>query len=232
MRKDVECTFGILKGRFCVLKTGIRLHGLAVTDCIWLTCCALHILFLYEDGLMEEWQNGENIWESSYGEHDKEDVISNIPTRLLQQFANPSVFDLSGMGPGTDQDWPTDDNNSNQNHHNLNNNSNSSDSKSSTDSVASHSGDNNDVENDNMNNLNYMNDNMNDNVTDYHNLNDMNDNVNSNLNDMNDNLSKLNDMNDNINDNVNDENLNDNLNDDDTDNDITKILIMIIRTKI
>ncbi len=27
LRKDVECTFGILKGRWRILKTGIRLHG-------------------------------------------------------------------------------------------------------------------------------------------------------------------------------------------------------------
>ena len=42
MRKDVECTFGILKGRFRVLKNGIRLRGPANTDKIWLTCCSLH----------------------------------------------------------------------------------------------------------------------------------------------------------------------------------------------
>jgi Plant transposon protein len=211
MRKDVECTFGILKGRFRVLKTGIRLHGLAVTDSIWLTCCALHNLFLYEDGLMEEWQNDENIWETpSYGEHDEQDVISNIPTTLLQQFANPSVFDLSGMGAGTDQDWPTDDNNNNRtNNHSRNNNSNirdsrnnntnstdsrnsnsnssdskSSDSKSSIDSVASESdnSDNNDVVNDDTN--------------DYYNINNVNDYT----------------MNDIIND-VNEDTLNDTFND-------------------
>ena len=42
MRKDVECTFGILKGRWRILKTGIRLHGIEAADKIWLTCCALH----------------------------------------------------------------------------------------------------------------------------------------------------------------------------------------------
>jgi hypothetical protein len=35
MRKDVECTFGILKARFRIIKTGIRLHGVEVTDSIW-----------------------------------------------------------------------------------------------------------------------------------------------------------------------------------------------------
>ena len=38
MRKDVECTFGIMKGRFCILKTGIALHRIDVCDRIWLAC--------------------------------------------------------------------------------------------------------------------------------------------------------------------------------------------------
>jgi len=38
MRKDVECTFGILKGRFRILKTGIRLQSLSAVDDIWFTC--------------------------------------------------------------------------------------------------------------------------------------------------------------------------------------------------
>jgi hypothetical protein len=42
IRKDVECTFGILKGRFRVLKTGIRLNGQEAADKVFLTCCALH----------------------------------------------------------------------------------------------------------------------------------------------------------------------------------------------
>ncbi len=54
-RKDAECTFGILKGRFRVLQTGIRLQGPEAADKIWLTCCALHNLLLEEDGL-DDWQ--------------------------------------------------------------------------------------------------------------------------------------------------------------------------------
>jgi hypothetical protein len=44
LRKDVECTFGILKGRRRVLKSGIRVHNTEAADNIWLTCCALHNL--------------------------------------------------------------------------------------------------------------------------------------------------------------------------------------------
>jgi hypothetical protein len=41
MRKDVECCFGILKGRFRILKTGIKLKSFEAVDDIWFTCCAL-----------------------------------------------------------------------------------------------------------------------------------------------------------------------------------------------
>jgi hypothetical protein len=51
LRKDVEYTFGILKGRWRILKTGIRLHGILNCDMIWLTCCALHNMILELDGL-------------------------------------------------------------------------------------------------------------------------------------------------------------------------------------
>ena len=42
MRKDVECTFGILKGRWRILKLGIWLQGVESVDQILLMCCALH----------------------------------------------------------------------------------------------------------------------------------------------------------------------------------------------
>ncbi len=42
LRKDVGCTFGILKGHWRKLKTCIQLHGVEVADEIWMTYCALH----------------------------------------------------------------------------------------------------------------------------------------------------------------------------------------------
>jgi hypothetical protein len=41
LRKDVECTFGILKRRWRILKSGIRVHGTSTPDKVFLTCCAL-----------------------------------------------------------------------------------------------------------------------------------------------------------------------------------------------
>ena len=55
MQKDVECTFGILKGRWRILKSGIRLHGVDVADNIWKTYYALHNMMLHVDGYTEEW---------------------------------------------------------------------------------------------------------------------------------------------------------------------------------
>ena len=75
MRKDVECTFGILKGRWRILKTGIRLHNTEVSDNIWLTCCALHNMLLDVDGLSKTWKNGvRSHWELESGEFRDEDV--------------------------------------------------------------------------------------------------------------------------------------------------------------
>jgi len=82
IRKDVECTFGILKCRFAVLKRGITLHGIEATDKIWLTCCALHNFLLEEDGL-------EMNWDSS----DPEEVLDMVQGQEK---------DVSGMGRGND----------------------------------------------------------------------------------------------------------------------------------
>ena len=77
MRKDVECAFGILKGRFRILKVGIRLHSIESVDMVWLTCCALHNMLLEVDGLDEPW-DGSRIptseWEGAMGELEVEDV--------------------------------------------------------------------------------------------------------------------------------------------------------------
>jgi len=52
MYKNVECTFGILKGRFRNLKAGVHVSA---CDEIWLACCALHNLLLEVDRLEDGW---------------------------------------------------------------------------------------------------------------------------------------------------------------------------------
>jgi hypothetical protein len=36
MQKDVKCTFNILNGRWRILKSGVRIHGVDLVDNIWL----------------------------------------------------------------------------------------------------------------------------------------------------------------------------------------------------
>ena len=102
MQKDVECTFGILKGRFRILKTGIPLHGVEATDRIWMTCCALHNFLLREDRMDERWDSSRYL--GVEGHHYANDIQRYLgldrPVRdvVLEQ----SLFDTSGMGPGDD----------------------------------------------------------------------------------------------------------------------------------
>jgi len=74
-RKDSECVFGILKGRWRILKTGIRLEGCVPADNIWLTCCALHNWLLKSDGLAEP-------WDAEIGDNDAEEMEEHAPFAL------------------------------------------------------------------------------------------------------------------------------------------------------
>lgn len=74
-RKDSESVFGILKGRWRVLQTGIRLHGAATADKVWLTCCALHNMLLTSDSLAEEWTG-------ALGINDPEEMRTKAPFPL------------------------------------------------------------------------------------------------------------------------------------------------------
>ena len=55
MRKDVECTFGILKKRFAILSMGIKTRSVKVCDKVFNTCCALHNRLLVYDKLNCNW---------------------------------------------------------------------------------------------------------------------------------------------------------------------------------
>ena len=118
MRKDVECTFGILKGRWRILKSGIRLHGIEAADKIWLTCCALHNLLLDNDGLNGEWTEGVSLssdWEGSNGELSEESIQRHVPASL-RRLLDPNSelrrngFDSSESGYGNDRMDTIDDN--------------------------------------------------------------------------------------------------------------------------
>jgi hypothetical protein len=113
MRKDVECCFGILKGRFRILKTGIRLHGIEACDRIWLTCCALHNFLLTEDGMDYCWKNGvPTDWEGEAGLHNPDDVIMHSAIDRINNLSGNELrrYDTSGHGFGSDCiRWENDD---------------------------------------------------------------------------------------------------------------------------
>lgn len=73
VRKDIECTFGILKGRFRILKIPILFQSHAVIENIFKTCCVIHNMILTEDGLDSRWESGMN-WDGVDGLHDMSDV--------------------------------------------------------------------------------------------------------------------------------------------------------------
>ena len=106
IRKDVECTFGILKGRWRILKTGIRLFGVESADKIWMTCCALHNWLLEVDGLDEKWESGvPSEWEGELGDQDDEDIEHYGEPFALQRLHSPAArrqYDTSGIGVGKD----------------------------------------------------------------------------------------------------------------------------------
>ena len=99
MRKDVECTFGILKGRWRILKSGVRLHGSETVDAIWMTCCALHNMLLEEDGLDKPW-DGQTVptseWEGNLGAFEDGDLPAPF-LRLLRP-AQARAYDTSSTG--------------------------------------------------------------------------------------------------------------------------------------
>ena len=79
--KNVECTFGILKGRFSILKTGVRIRSIQKVDQLFRTCCALHNYLLFVDGLDKGWEEGtESRWQKECN-----NIHHTFPTQKLNR---------------------------------------------------------------------------------------------------------------------------------------------------
>ena len=108
MRKDVECTFGVLKGMWRILKSGVRISGVDLIDYVWFTCCALNNWLLDIDVLSEKWVGGVqqciSNWEGELGGLDFSGVHKDIPNALARLSENLDArnYDSSGLGPGLD----------------------------------------------------------------------------------------------------------------------------------
>jgi len=107
LRKDVECTFGIMKGRFRCLKAGVRLHGIEKCDRLWLTCCALHNFLLDFEG---ESEKDLDAWRTTalgnYTDEEVEHIIRQSAPHSLARLQNPAAlraYDSSRRGRGNDR---------------------------------------------------------------------------------------------------------------------------------
>jgi hypothetical protein len=90
MRKDVECTFGILKGRRRILKTGVRIYRFNKVDDIWISCCALHNWLLEIDRISGRWEVGVLVsdWEGDLGRMNFDGLSQSIPNAIARLSTN------------------------------------------------------------------------------------------------------------------------------------------------
>lgn len=74
VRKDVECVFGVLKGRFRCLKLPIFYHDKNKIDNMFYCCCIMHNMLLSFDGLDVRWEQNVN-YARKDGNHALEDMV-------------------------------------------------------------------------------------------------------------------------------------------------------------
>ena len=61
VRKDIECTFGILKARFRLFDQPVRFYKFAQIDNAWKSCCILHnMLITYDGNDLADWEKDLN----------------------------------------------------------------------------------------------------------------------------------------------------------------------------
>lgn len=97
VRKDVECTFGILKGRFRCLKLPIYYQSKSLIDNMFFTCCILHNILLNVDGYDVRWEENVN-WEGQAGHHAAEDItIFKKHWRRASTLVGTTDYTLQGI---------------------------------------------------------------------------------------------------------------------------------------
>ena len=93
VRKDVECSFGILKKRFQFLKNGVNWQNKNDIDNAVFSCVILHNMLHEFDGYDERWEN-----EITNNHNDKEEqiVLDRIRRRVIR--ATENNIDYSSIG--------------------------------------------------------------------------------------------------------------------------------------
>ena len=103
VRKDVECAFGILKGRWRFLKLPILLHTQSYIDNIFFTCAILHNMLLESDAATlaweadVDWAGVDGLHEQAGAEDRMDDAAANAPVRVGRMEVLPTD-DFSFVG--------------------------------------------------------------------------------------------------------------------------------------
>ena len=97
VRKDVECVFGILKGRWRCLKLPIFYQNKKDIDNMFFACCIFHNMLLANDGFDVRWEENIN-WLGQDGNHADEDLsIFRKHSRPAKNLTSSTDFSLVGV---------------------------------------------------------------------------------------------------------------------------------------
>lgn len=101
VRKDVECFFGRLKGRFRLLKLPIMMRTPKEVDNVFYTCCILHNMLHAFDGLHE--MEADVHWAGQDGLHsawvaDPLEDVTSVGLRKWDDKDEPTEVDASHDG--------------------------------------------------------------------------------------------------------------------------------------
>ena len=93
IRKDVECSFGILKKRFQLLKIGINWHNKTDIDNAVFSCVILHNMLHEFDGYDERW---ENEIDNCHNDKEEQAMLDRIRRRVVRASENNEDFSKVG----------------------------------------------------------------------------------------------------------------------------------------
>jgi hypothetical protein len=84
VRKDIECLFGILKGRFRILRSKVMFQRQEYIDNCFVACAIPHNMNLHDDGLDIRWQDVA-AWETPENDGDDLDLREGLETLRIRQ---------------------------------------------------------------------------------------------------------------------------------------------------
>ena len=93
IRKDVECSFGILKKRFQLLKVGINWHKKTDIDNAVFSCVILHNMLHEFDGYDERW---ENELYNAHNDKEEQAMLDKIRRRIVRTAENKDDYSAVG----------------------------------------------------------------------------------------------------------------------------------------